>query len=385
MLKYCLWLSILLAACTKTQVEEPMGKIQFRGSVASLNHRQADMATIDHIHIEITSMDDAQSLQFGPLPIQLADGRVSFAPIELPVGTYQLTKLEVRNAQAEPLYYTPGQESELCRQFMAIDACLPLDFSIAPLVTNTINLTTISVAAPKAPQETGIGMEVTLIELIPFNLVALRYICPLNGWEYFQQAPQITDSQGREIPFARINENHAQYHSLLVESAEKYHIDFQTEKAKKSQVLSLTELKALDGSPVTFQFDTIACNNEEPPTPPAENPEFGLTISEALSAPLETEADLHGYIVGTTSSGPNFKLTAPFTSSTNIALADMPNETVATKILPLQLPSGAIREVLNLKDNPDLLGKKIVVRGGTLQSYFGTTGLKSPKEYEILP
>ena len=70
---------------------------------------------------------------------------------------------------------------------------------------------------------------------------------------------------------------------------------------------------------------------------------------------------------------------APFTftaASTNIAIADSPNETNASKILPVQLPSGSVRTELNLKDHPENLGKKIQITG-TLGAYFSVPGLQN--------
>jgi hypothetical protein len=43
----------------------------------------------------------------------------------------------------------------------------------------------------------------------------------------------------------------------------------------------------------------------------------------------------------------------------------------------VQLPAGEVREALNLVDNPELLGRKIVVRGDIVDSYYGLTGLKN--------
>lgn len=44
--------------------------------------------------------------------------------------------------------------------------------------------------------------------------------------------------------------------------------------------------------------------------------------------------------------------------------------------MPIQLPAGAIRTALNLKDNPGNL-KQEVILCGNIENYFGATGLKS--------
>ena len=74
------------------------------------------------------------------------------------------------------------------------------------------------------------------------------------------------------------------------------------------------------------------------------------------------------------------ELDAPFnvpsgsTQGTNIIIADAADEGVT--ILPVQLPSGAIRNGLNLPDNPEMDGKEVLLYG-SLEKYFGTNGMKS--------
>ena len=69
-------------------------------------------------------------------------------------------------------------------------------------------------------------------------------------------------------------------------------------------------------------------------------------------------------------------------NKTNILIAEKADETDYKNCLVLQLPSGAVREALNLKDNPGNLGKELTVKG-SLEKYFGTYGLKSVSEYVL--
>lgn len=64
------------------------------------------------------------------------------------------------------------------------------------------------------------------------------------------------------------------------------------------------------------------------------------------------------------------------TVDTNILIADAANEGDVTKCVPVQLPKGAIRTGLNLKENPGLLGKQVILYGN-LEKYFGAAGIKS--------
>ena len=61
---------------------------------------------------------------------------------------------------------------------------------------------------------------------------------------------------------------------------------------------------------------------------------------------------------------------------TNILIAESADETNVTNCMPIQLPAGAIRTALNLKDNPGNL-KQEVILCGNIENYFGATGLKS--------
>lgn len=107
-----------------------------------------------------------------------------------------------------------------------------------------------------------------------------------------------------------------------------------------------------------------------------------ITVAEAIANNSGT-ATVEGYIVGTAISGTSYDQTAPFSSATNLGLADSPNETDPAKIMPVQLPSGNIRTDLNLVDNPNNLGKKVRITG-TLTAYFSVPGHKSATSYSFV-
>jgi len=96
---------------------------------------------------------------------------------------------------------------------------------------------------------------------------------------------------------------------------------------------------------------------------------------------------VQGYIIGTNTSGattfkPEFQPGA-FTSNTNILIAESPNETTKEKIVPVQLPAGAVRNALNLIDNPGNHGEYVKIEG-TLEAYFGIPGLRNARAYEFI-
>ncbi len=90
-----------------------------------------------------------------------------------------------------------------------------------------------------------------------------------------------------------------------------------------------------------------------------------------------------GYIVGSVkkditsiSSPDDIHFAPPFTSATNVLIADDKNETDYTKCVVVNLPAGKpLRSEVNLLDHPDNLGKWLKVTG-TLRTYFGIAGLR---------
>ncbi len=61
---------------------------------------------------------------------------------------------------------------------------------------------------------------------------------------------------------------------------------------------------------------------------------------------------------------------------TNILVAATATEADVANMIPVQLPSGAIRSTLNLMAHPENLGKKVKLYG-TLEPYFGVAGIKN--------
>ena len=118
---------------------------------------------------------------------------------------------------------------------------------------------------------------------------------------------------------------------------------------------------------------------------PEEATEY--TVAEAIAAftGAAKPAIVKGYIVGTINGqvyteGCVFSGTAE--SKTNLLLADTPDETDYNNCIPVQLPSGAVRNALNLVDNPGNYKKQVVLTG-SLEKYFGVAGLKSVSAYTI--
>lgn len=109
-----------------------------------------------------------------------------------------------------------------------------------------------------------------------------------------------------------------------------------------------------------------------------------LSVGEASSHAGEKDVWVLGYIVGgdLTSSGKTVK-TEGMTKNTHLAIADRSSITDKSSCLAVELPSGKVRQALNLVDHPELIGKRVKVKGNLVDKYFGTVGMKSTSDYQL--
>ena len=108
-------------------------------------------------------------------------------------------------------------------------------------------------------------------------------------------------------------------------------------------------------------------------------------VAGVVAAGSGTDVFVKAYIVGwvegqALATGAHFDANA--TVASNILIADSPNETDVAKCIPIQLPSGAVRTAVNLKDNAGNYKKEILLVGN-IEKYFGTTGIKSTSYAKI--
>jgi hypothetical protein len=90
-----------------------------------------------------------------------------------------------------------------------------------------------------------------------------------------------------------------------------------------------------------------------------------------------------GYIVGGDLTSASASFDEPFTSRTNILLGPKSSTVDKDACLSVQLPSGGLRDVLNLVDNPGLLGTKVYLKGDIVEAYYGIPGIKNISEYRL--
>lgn len=108
-----------------------------------------------------------------------------------------------------------------------------------------------------------------------------------------------------------------------------------------------------------------------------------LTVAQALSSIGAEEVWVSGYIVGGDLTSSSASFDPPFASRTNIVLGPRSSTDDRDACLSVNLPSGSVRDGLNLVDNPSLLGRKVYIKGNIVDSYYGMPGLKSVVAFEL--
>jgi hypothetical protein len=126
-----------------------------------------------------------------------------------------------------------------------------------------------------------------------------------------------------------------------------------------------------------------ACEDLFRPDTPAGPPTSAYDISEARERPGETSVWVQGYIVGVATGSKKIAFGGPYTKNTNLILGLRDTTAVKEECLSVQLPSGSLRDALNLVDHPELAGQQLYIKGDLVDAYFGIPGLKSPSEYWI--
>lgn len=113
------------------------------------------------------------------------------------------------------------------------------------------------------------------------------------------------------------------------------------------------------------------------------NKSDAMTVSQALASVGDEDVWVSGYIVGGDLSSSSASFSPPFSSMTNILLGPRSSTSSRNSCIAVQLPSGDIRDEINLVDNPAMLGRKICIKGDIVESYYGLCGLKNITDYEL--
>lgn len=113
------------------------------------------------------------------------------------------------------------------------------------------------------------------------------------------------------------------------------------------------------------------------------SPDKAMSVAEVRANTGATGVWVYGFIVGgdLTSGANGISFSPPFTSRTNLALASRSSTSSKSSCISAQLPSGKVRDALNLADNPGNVGRKIYLKGDIVEAYYGLPGIKNVTDY----
>ncbi len=112
-------------------------------------------------------------------------------------------------------------------------------------------------------------------------------------------------------------------------------------------------------------------------------PTGALSIEEAKSH-IGEKVQVFGYIIGGDPTTATIRIGPPFSSKSAIVIAPAMTERNRLDMFAVELPSGAVRDALNLVTNPSRLGSPVLITGTVVESYFGYIGIKNTKNYVLL-
>lgn len=111
--------------------------------------------------------------------------------------------------------------------------------------------------------------------------------------------------------------------------------------------------------------------------------EDALTVSQALASVGREDVWVSGFIVGGDLTSANASFAPPFKSSSNLILGPRSSSSSRENCIAVQLPSGDIRDMLNLADHPEMLGRLVCLNGDIESSYYGMVGLKNVSDFVL--
>lgn len=114
-----------------------------------------------------------------------------------------------------------------------------------------------------------------------------------------------------------------------------------------------------------------------------DEPGNALTVAQAMSSVGMEDVWVGGYIVGGDLSSKGMSTDPPYSAASNLALGPRSNTTDRGSCIAVQLPTGAIRDALNLVDNEEVQGRYVYLHGDIVEPYFGMVGLKNVDDYQF--
>ncbi|MBP5218738.1 MAG: DUF4493 domain-containing protein [Bacteroidales bacterium] len=142
---------------------------------------------------------------------------------------------------------------------------------------------------------------------------------------------------------------------------------------------------------LSIQIDTLRYWSSEDYEIGSGSPDAGSSISsaygvgQAMEKAGEKGVWVCGYIVGgdltSTKNGISFE--PPFSSMTCLAIAARTSVSEKSSCMSVQLSKGDFRDALNLVEHPELLGRKVFLKGDIVSAYYGIPGIQNLTEYSL--
>lgn len=108
-----------------------------------------------------------------------------------------------------------------------------------------------------------------------------------------------------------------------------------------------------------------------------------MTVAQARNSAGADNVWVSGYIVGGDLTSSSASFAAPFESRTNLVIGPKSTTSNRSSCLSVQLQAGDVREVLNLVDNPSNHGRRVLLKGNLVESYYGIPGIKNITDFEL--
>ena len=159
-----------------------------------------------------------------------------------------------------------------------------------------------------------------------------------------------------------------------------------TREVPSSQMLSLNLSYAPHNksAALSINLDTARLWKTESFNAGLKIPTGAVTIDQAKQMIGEKNVMVFGFILGGDVTENTIRVKPPFSSRTNLIIATSMKERNRYNMFAVELPSGDVRDGLNLVSNRELLGSAIVIVGNIVESYYGYPGVKSTKSYAVL-
>ena len=153
---------------------------------------------------------------------------------------------------------------------------------------------------------------------------------------------------------------------------------------KQMLTVNLTYVPSSKRVSIKIEKDTVKYWKSESYNAALKMPTGSYTIAQAKDMIGTKNVMVFGFVFGGDVTQNTVRVSPPFSSRTNLLLAPDMQERNRNNMFAVELPSGNVRDALNLVDHRNLLGCAIVVTGNVVENYFGYPGIKSTKEGSVL-